>query len=542
MIRIRMVGDFAVEGPGGHDLTPRGAKSRALLALLCRTPGRRRPRRWLEARLWSDRGQEQASGSLRQSLVEIRRALGNEAGILLADRDSVALGEVSTDLDDDTETARLHLAAGREFLEGLDIRDEAFEAWLREERGRIRADPALNMDGAERGGARDLPEARAAIPLLIRMGEVPSGLGGFVAVALADAIARMVTEFAAVDVFGQNGALARMDTMAGGLVLAVQAAPDDDRLHVMVALGTLGSSQILWSRQATLTLGETDALSGGTLPALTFQAAEAAQAALPRLAAASRVPDHAAEALLSQSVRDMFTFDADRLRRADRQIERALGLRETGRAHAWRGLLRQIMAIERTETELDRLRAEADEASRKALELDGANPLVLALVSQVRVMLDRDGEVGAVLARDAMALSPDNAFSHAAAAGAALQAGQTEAARQHAGRGGQIAGRTAIRHWWDSLSGLAALAGGDLEAAIAHYEAAHARAPSFRAALRHLVFLYLATGQREKADRARVRLCRLEPDFSLERVREDPAYPAATLRRMRLLGPASGEI
>ena len=35
---IRMIGEFGVQDEAGQDCTPRGAKARALLALLARTP------------------------------------------------------------------------------------------------------------------------------------------------------------------------------------------------------------------------------------------------------------------------------------------------------------------------------------------------------------------------------------------------------------------------------------------------------------------------------------------------------------------------
>ena len=119
---IRMIGVFEVRDEAGQDRTPRGAKARALLALLARTPGHRRPRRWLEARLWSDRGQEQASGSLRQALTEVRKALGPLAERLTSDRDGVALAGFGSDLADPVG-ARQALARGREFLEGIDVLD-----------------------------------------------------------------------------------------------------------------------------------------------------------------------------------------------------------------------------------------------------------------------------------------------------------------------------------------------------------------------------------------------------------------------------------
>src|SRR5438552_18994278 len=75
-LRISVIGAFRVLAPDGEDLTPRGRKARALLAILALTPTRRRSRPALQDKLWSDRGPEQGAASLRQTLTEIRRAFG----------------------------------------------------------------------------------------------------------------------------------------------------------------------------------------------------------------------------------------------------------------------------------------------------------------------------------------------------------------------------------------------------------------------------------------------------------------------------------
>jgi tetratricopeptide (TPR) repeat protein len=161
--------------------------------------------------------------------------------------------------------------------------------------------------------------------------------------------------------------------------------------------------------------------------------------------------------------------------------------------------------------------------------------LVLALVSQVRVMLDSNPEAGAVLARDAVALSPFNPFGYAAQSGAMLRYSRNAEALAAARTGAEISSRTNLLHWWESLSGLAALSAGQHSAAIAHYEAAHYRAPNFRSPMRHLLFLYLAAGEEAKAQRVLRNLLRAEPDFTMDRIRHDADYPAATLRRSGLI-------
>src|SRR5437762_10365120 len=101
-LRIAVIGAFRALANDGEDLTPRGRKARALLAILALTPTRRRSRPALQDKLWSDRGPEQAPASLRQTLTEIRRAFGERyRDCLVADMRGIglALDRVTVDLD-----------------------------------------------------------------------------------------------------------------------------------------------------------------------------------------------------------------------------------------------------------------------------------------------------------------------------------------------------------------------------------------------------------------------------------------------------------
>src|SRR5712675_1563420 len=110
-LRISVIGAFRVLTNDCEDLTPRGRKARALLALLALTPTRRRSRPALQDKLWSDRGSEQGTASLRQTLTEIRRAFGERyRGCLVGDMRGIGLdpARVTVDLDtaDLSELAR----------------------------------------------------------------------------------------------------------------------------------------------------------------------------------------------------------------------------------------------------------------------------------------------------------------------------------------------------------------------------------------------------------------------------------------------------
>ncbi len=534
---IRLVGVFEVRDDHGRDCTPRGSKARAILAMLCQTPDRRRARRWLEARLWSDRGAEQASGSLRQALMEIRKALNGEADRLETDRDTVRLTGLVTDLEQDREAAIYALQSGREFLEGIDIIDQAFEDWLREERIRVESQLAIRRPDQ----ARALVAETARLPFVLRLGDLPQGLGAFAGRALADAIAKLLSEFAYVDLYGSGGAPIPAGLPREGLQLHVEGAEIQDRVHVLVSLSSIANGQTFWNQRASIPLGQTDIIAGGEVPPLVFQAADAALAQFPHLAECAEGP-RKANALIARALVEVFSCDAQRVRDADNMLVEAGELAPSGRIYAWRCLVRHVMHVERTETDHSKLTAEMDELSRLALEHSQANPMVLALVSAARVMVDENPDAGMVLARDAVAMSPFNAFARWAHAAALIRIGDNDAALEEARKGVEIAASTANVHHWEAMAGLAALRGGQNAAAMAHYESAHYRAPGFRAAMRHLLFLYLWCGEREKAARVYKGLLRAESDFTVERMMNDLDYPATTLRKSGLLEKFGGDV
>lgn len=527
-LHVSLVGVLSLRDGSGRDCTPRGAKARGIISLLALAPDHRRTRRWIEAKLWSDRAPEQASGSLRQALMELRTALGEAADCLSADREFVALIGLETDLDHDPEASRARLAAGSELLEGIDVRDHAYDEWLREQRARLQPDVLHVPEKAL------LNEAAQGIPLLIRTGQMPSGFGGFATLAMADAIGGLVSEFATVNVYGTSGATVHLGPQERGLLMQIDASEADDQLHVMCILGATRTGQSLWSRRVSLPLKQRDLLAQGEFPAIVFEAAEAALASLPRVVG-SDTALLKVEGLVARAVREMFSFDVHRLRLADSLLTEAARLMPGARIYAWQSLLRQIMLLERTEPNRAELLDQASTFARKAMDGPWINPLVLALVSQVQTTLLGDVEKGKAFAQDALARSPYNAFGHAAAAIIHLREGRPEQALQTAQHGAQLAQSSSFLHWWESLAGMAYIGLGQYDDAIAVYESARARAPSFRPPLRNLLFLYLKRGDQEKAMRTLEDLRRLEPDFTLDRARNDPDYPVETMRRANFL-------
>jgi DNA-binding SARP family transcriptional activator len=144
------MGGFAALLPTGQPVEVSCKKNRALLTYLALHADKKLTREKLISLLWSDRGEAQARSSLRQALAALRRDLGDvQPPPLTIDGDTVALdgSAVSTDVAAFEELAasasveELRRAAKLyegDLLDGLAVRDPAFDDWLTFERSRLR--------------------------------------------------------------------------------------------------------------------------------------------------------------------------------------------------------------------------------------------------------------------------------------------------------------------------------------------------------------------------------------------------------------------
>lgn len=146
--RLALLGAFSLtNGSGEIEITAK--KSRALLAILALSPNQQATRERLCGLLWSDRGEEQARGSLRQALAVLRKELGPlGAGVLVSRDDILALRPKAAEVDAlqllklaaASDAAALRQAA--ELCRGLlladtSVRDPGLEDWLASERRRF---------------------------------------------------------------------------------------------------------------------------------------------------------------------------------------------------------------------------------------------------------------------------------------------------------------------------------------------------------------------------------------------------------------------
>jgi DNA-binding SARP family transcriptional activator/TolB-like protein/Tfp pilus assembly protein PilF len=137
-LSIGMLGPLVIENVD-FPLGKLPKKARGLLAYLAAQSGQAVSRERLADLLWPYQGSEQARHSLRNCILELRKAMGRAAVHLIADFSYCRLEEVASDLDQfesllrSSDSAELQAAADLyrgEFLADFHIASEPFQEWL----------------------------------------------------------------------------------------------------------------------------------------------------------------------------------------------------------------------------------------------------------------------------------------------------------------------------------------------------------------------------------------------------------------------------
>jgi DNA-binding SARP family transcriptional activator len=146
MLRLNLLGSFCLDN--GQFITISNRKAQALVAFLAVAPrGQSCTRERLAAMLWPDSPENAARQSLRQCVSVLRRNVPDLPLVNNHDRLALARKAMIIDVSEfemlcaDRSAGALKRVAGLycgDLLEGFDARSDRFEAWLIEERIRLR--------------------------------------------------------------------------------------------------------------------------------------------------------------------------------------------------------------------------------------------------------------------------------------------------------------------------------------------------------------------------------------------------------------------
>ncbi len=525
-LKIRFFGTVSVLNGNGDDLTPRGKKAKAILALLAETESMRRGRRWLEATLWSDRAASQASGSLRQSLSELRAALGDHAWVLGSDRTDIWLEAEAIETDFDPGSPLRE--AGRGLLEGIDIRDDAFEQWLTEARSRYEGDrPPARFAPAQKS-LSGVVTIRSAVA---EFGPMAENVVGRV---LADTVARGIEQnFSAARYISSTR---ESHDLTPDIEIRCDTANDGARAVAFIRVEEGASGRVLFSDHLSAPGTTADLLQSDAVHRIVNAASVQVPAKLTGQIDLTR-PEAAAMGFSSLARRKLKQLDPSGLAEANANFERAYDVDRNGVFLAWRAFVRMAQLVEAVEGDSAGWRDEVDQLASDALSQSGGNSLAVALVALTRFMLDDDLRPAAELANTAMTLNADSLFARQTLALAHSAVGDADKAYRISSSCRTAAANDELSHLWDLYHALVCIGAGRLDEArqTSHHSAD--KSPTFIAPRRQLVALCAHSGDLEGAKAHLNVLETMEGGFTMDRYLNDPDYPNLTLRNAGLLDP-----
>lgn len=516
-IEISLWGCFRVTAPDQTDMTPRSAKACALLALLATSRGMLRNRKWLQSMLWSDRQPVQGAGSLRQALTEIRRCFGPFSDLLITNRRDVGLDVTRISLVE--PDAPTHV----QFLEGLDVRDPEFEDWLRQER--------LQSDAMPPAQSQNDHTVQSMSVVLVPLPTADPNTQ-LVRDVFVDSLARSLTE-----TLGLQTEISSVELTGGTrhqvCVQAFPASNDQIGLRVRLLVGHLNA--VIWTGIGAVDSALLAPLRDTTLGRLCNETVQQLADFLLTVPSDRLQITDRANALCRQSIRKIFSLDPVEFETADRLLSEAFEISPRGVFLAWKAQLNVMRLVERTGGCPEGLADSVRALSRRAMELDPWNSVVLATLANAHLLLDRNKSAALDFANRSVELNPLNPLALDSKARGLLHAGRLEEAYAYSKRSQLVCSTSPNKFFWDMGLCVNATFLGRNEEALRLAKTASASRPGFTAPLRYKTVLLANSGDIEGARDTAKQISSQEAGFSVNRLVNDPTYPVAPLRERGLL-------
>ncbi|KNG92751.1 hypothetical protein ATO11_14840 [Pseudaestuariivita atlantica] len=411
-----------------------------------------------------------------------------------------------------------------DFLEGMHIRDEAFEEWLHLSRssrkGLLPATARLETQFA--------PPAQS--PKAIAITNKVSGEGGFgqlewLGSLMTDNVARHLREAFSVEVITGDQPVIHENLWHVEIETCRFSASS---VGVRMALSRPSRGLHIWADRTTV---EMQGAPPSDHPDIALLSNRLVDALGDELLLGRDPETDCPDSICRRAIRSMFAIQSDAVLSADKMFERAFQIKARGLYLAWRAQAKTIMKIERHGYDEQALKDEAESLCARALEIEPNNSMVLATVANTFCLTLRSYDRSMFLAKRSVQLNPQNPMAWFALSSANMHAGNSKEALKYTLKANQLASTSPHRFWWDSQVFAAALSTGKFSEAEYFAESCRLQNPDFRPPLRYLIALHARAGRQEDALRMVEQLKAIEPGFTVDRLVKDREYPAALLHQ-----------
>lgn len=526
MLKLNVLGRLTLTDTEGHDFAPLGSKARGVIVFLAVAPGHTRTRTWLQERLWSDRAPEQAAGSLRAALTEIRRALGPHRQLLVASRHAVTLNQAGFTVVYEAP-AESQIGGAVKAFEDVDIHDREFEQAIRDIRSQV-----LQRWVSQR---RTAPRRRCIVLLRSDARGAPAADVG--ARLLQNRILSALRQIDNLEIMTASGADDVDDVGTPGgqpqAMLLIRV------LSVALSDGVFLSCEIhngrkLWSENASVP-GAIGAMHDSVgLDRLALNTVEHVCNAFAEAASIDGA-DACAFVLARQARSLFFRLDKGSLIDADRLFRRAFEIEPRGRYLVWRAFLRNAAFFQhRSMSFLDNA-APITELAVEALRHSPDDGSVQTISSQIEYVHQGNLRASLLMAQGGVERDPTDPLGWALLSNALTTNGMFDEGYQTARRSLELTKHSPFQFYFEHFACMAAAALADYDQALLHAKTALRFRPDFVSTRRYEVALNLRKEETPQLRNSVNALRQHEPGFTPAALL-DPTYPVNTLRRLPLMG------
>lgn len=539
--KIKVWGPFDLQSQDGRSIRPTVRKCCAILAILALSEGHRQSRKWLQAQLWSERDEAQGAGSLRQELARLKRLLGSA---IQSDRIDIWLDANYFDFD---HLGDVSVQSQVELLQGIDIQDEAFEDWLREQRQFYanNIDEAGDVEATQPVAPNNLPAARQARPsvrpctVIFDCDAKGSLEANVAAMFFSEQLYHKLSQYDVFTCIGHDTVSSELSSIAtnhsGAFAAIIRIAAFANRDEVCLGVQVdsryhgprIGYQSVVLPHSLSL-LQESPEI--GRLVQTT------AEILLDRMRFEDLPAGAVAEAMLlaNEARKQTFALGRDNLAKADLLLARAYELDPRGQYIGWRAFLRNTAFFQHRTSDIFADHFSSDELSLEALHQSPDDALVQAFSSQLEYVNQGSTVEPMIRAERAVEIDRSDPLARALLSNALTVNGHLEDAYQVALQSVSLAAGGRYEFYFHHFACMAATAAGKYEAALAHARKSVSFVPEFVSPRRYEVALSLHLEDYDGVEKAVAAMRKTEPEFDIKMML-DPSYPVNTLRRLPII-------
>ncbi len=502
-----------------------GAKHLAIIAILAASPNMVRTRAWIVDKFWSRVDQRLGRSSLRQALTTIRQKLGERFDdVFFVEADRIGLKLENIQLEGDPSQG--------DFLEGLDISEEGFEDWLRDQR----LSEAPVFPGKEK---HDDPvpvvEVRPIVAVLpfVLYGESSQwdGLGDF----FAQEVTRMLSKSQLMNLISHLSSRkidARVVDLAdirskldADFVVAGSIRNLGGRLMLHVDCLDSDTGEQIWTERFLVPVEAVFDQDCGLVSEVAAEIVRVLLVNASDFTATRPLPDLPAHRLLMSAISLMYRISEKQFFAAeDRLAELMVRAPNHSVPLAWSAQWHLLRIYQGWSDDPNQDRIIANDRLSRGLDLNPSCPLSLAMDGNVKTVLEADFSSARDRFASAMAVNGNSALTCTFKGVLHTFQGESKDAIAMAERSMLLSPLDPRKHFFDALHASAYLVGGEYERAVTLADASLQLSPGHLSAHRSKVVGLSLGGRSQEARKAALELLRLAPDMTLSQYRK--THPA----------------